>query len=84
MADVTNSRWSHTTTSDPDGTCHVDVCDEDGIVFPVARGLTPGQAERLVVKIAAESDDSRKPVKEVIRDPYFMAATVITLKRQAI
>jgi hypothetical protein len=46
--------------------------------------LTPGQAERLVQRIADEAREQRKPVKVVIRDPYFMAATVITLKRQPI
>jgi hypothetical protein len=51
-------------------------------VFPVARQVTRAQAERLVQRIADESRISRTPIKVVIRDPYFMAATVITLKRQ--
>jgi hypothetical protein len=46
------------------------------------RQVTQGQAERLVQRIAAEARESRKPIKVVIRDPYFMAAAVITLKRQ--
>jgi hypothetical protein len=32
-------------------------------------------------RIAAEADATRKPVKVVIRDPNFMAATIITVKR---
>jgi hypothetical protein len=73
--------WSHAILQDPDGSCRVEVTDEDGEVFPVARGVTPAQAERLIQRIANEARDSAKPVKVVIRDPYFMAATVITVKR---
>ncbi len=76
--------WSHAVIEDADGTCRVEVTDEDGEVFPVARQVTHGQAERLIERIAEESRTSRKPIKSVIRDPYFMAATVITLKRQPI
>jgi hypothetical protein len=76
--------WSHAILDDPDGTCRVEITDEDGEVFPVARQVTRGQAERLITRIADESRTSRKPIKVVIRDPYFMAATVITLKRQPI
>jgi hypothetical protein len=73
--------WSHAVFEDPDGTCRVEVTDEDGEVWPVARQVTRGQAERLIERIAEESRTSRKPIKVVIRDPYFMAATVIMLKR---
>jgi hypothetical protein len=76
--------WTHTILTDPDGTCRVEITDEDGEIFPVARQVTHGQAERLVQRIAREALESHKPVKVVIRDPYFMAATVITLKRQSI
>ncbi len=79
-----SGNWSHAVLEDPDGTCRVEVTDEDGEVFPVARQVTHGQAERLIQRIAEESRTSRKPIKVVIRDPYFMAATVITLKRLAI
>jgi len=74
-------RWSHAVIVDPDGTCRVEITDEDGAVFPVARQVTSGQAARLVQRIAAEARESRQPIKAVIRDPYFMAATIITLKR---
>jgi hypothetical protein len=56
----------------------VEITDEDGEVFPVARQVTRGQAERLIERIAAESQSSRKPIKAV------MAATIITLKHQSI
>jgi hypothetical protein len=77
-------RWTHAIVTDPDGTYRVEITDEDGEVFPVARQVTHGQAERLVQRIATESRESHTPVKAVIRDPYFMAATVITLKRQSL
>ncbi len=76
-----SANWSHSILEDPDGTCRVEVTDEDGEVFPVARQVSRGQAERLIQRIAEESRTSRKPIKVVVRDPYFMAATVITLKR---
>jgi hypothetical protein len=79
-----SSNWSHAIFDDPDGTCRVEITDEDGEVFPVARQVTRAQAERLIQRISAESRSSRKPIKVVIRDPYFMAATVIMLKRQPI
>jgi flagellar motor protein MotB len=76
--------WSYAVIDEPDGSCRVEVTDEDGEVFPVARQVTHGQAEHLIERIAEEARSSGKPIKVVIRDPYFMAATVITLKRQAI
>jgi hypothetical protein len=76
--------WTHSIYVDPDGTCRVEITDEDGAVFPVARQVTHGQAEQLVQRIGREARESGKPVKVVIRDPYFMAATIITLKRQPI
>ncbi len=79
-----SANWSHAIFDDPDGTCRVEITDEDGEVFPVARQVTRGQAERLIQRIAQEAEETRKPIKVVIRDPYFMAATVITLKRQPI
>ena len=76
--------WTHRILSDPDGTCRVEITDEDGAVLPVARQVTHGQAEQLVQRIAREARESHQPVKVVIREPYFMAATVITLKRQSL
>ncbi len=78
------ANWSHVIVDDADGTCRLEVTDENGESLPIARQLTRGQAERLIQRIADESRSSRKPIKAVIRDPYFMAATVITLKRQPI
>ena len=77
-----STNWSHHIIDEPDGTCRLEITDEDGEVFPVARQVTRAQAERLVQRIVDESRRSRTPIKVVIRDPYFMAATVITLKRQ--
>lgn len=74
-------QWSHAIIEEPDGTSRVEVTDEDGIVLPVARQVSDAQAERLIQRIAEEARTSRRPVKAVIRDPYFMAATVITVKR---
>ena len=73
--------WSHAVISESAGTCRVEVTDEDGAMLPVARGVTAAQAERLIQRIAAEAEATGRPVKAVIRDPYFMAATVITVKR---
>lgn len=74
--------WSYTIFDDAaDGTCRVEVTDEDGIVLPVARQVTRSQAERLVQRVSAEASETGRPVKAVIRDPYFMAAAVITVKR---
>lgn len=73
--------WSHAIIAEADGTYRVEVTDEDGVMLPVARQVTAAQAERLIQRIGAEAEATRRPVKAVIRDPYFMAATVITVKR---
>ena len=73
--------WSYAIHDDADGTCHVEVKDEDGADFPVARQVTRAQVEQLVQRIVDEARDSARPIKTVIRDPYFMAATVIMVKR---
>jgi hypothetical protein len=80
-ATETRLAWSHGIIDEADGTCRVEVTDEEGAVWPVARQVTRGQAERLIQRIAAEAAATQRPVKVVIRDPYFMAATVITVKR---
>jgi len=43
--------------------------------------VTHAQAETLVQRVAREASESRKPIKVVIRDPRFMAATIIMVKR---
>jgi flagellar motor protein MotB len=73
--------WSHAIVEEADGSCRVEVTDEDGAMLPVARQVTRAQAERLIQRIATEAEESGKPIKVVIREPYFMAATVITVKR---
>ena len=74
--------WSYEFVEEPDATYRVEVTDEDGAMLPVARQVSRGQAEKLVERIAREARREHKPVGAVIRDPYFMAATVITIKRQ--
>jgi hypothetical protein len=73
--------WSHTVIEDPDGTYHVEVTGEDGEMLPIARQVTRLQADTLIQRISTEAHNSRRPVKSVIRDPYFMAAAIITVKR---
>jgi hypothetical protein len=51
------------------------------VTLPIGRQLTRAQAERLVERIQREARQERRPIRDVIRDPYFMAATVITIKR---
>ena len=73
--------WSHVIHTEPDGSCRVEIVDEDGVQYPVARQVTPGQAKRLVERIAEEAQTAGRLVKDVIRDPSFMAPTVIMIKR---
>jgi hypothetical protein len=74
-------QWSHLLHAEADGSYRLEVVDEDGITVPVARQLSQAQAERLLAKIAQESRETRKPIKSVVRDPWFMASAVITTKR---
>ncbi len=81
---MSSASWSYELVEEADVRFRVDVTDEDGALLPIARQVTRGQAEKLIERIAAEAARERKPIKTIIRDPYFMAATVITIKRQAI
>jgi hypothetical protein len=74
--------WSYELIEEVDATYRVEVTDEDGAMLPVARQVSRAQAERLIERIEREARTERKPIKSVIRDSYFMAATVITIKRQ--
>lgn len=73
--------WSPQVSHEEDGTCRVAVTDEDGVAYPVARKLTSGQAELLVRWIGAEQQRSGRRVAEVIRDPEFMASSVLLVKQ---
>ena len=73
--------WSYAVHQEPDGTCRVEVTDEDGEVLPIARQVSQAQAERLIQRISDEAQARTRPIKTVIRDPYFMAAKVIMIKR---
>ena len=81
-AEPTN--WSHVIEPEADGSYRLEIVDEDGAPWPIARQVTRGQAEKLVLRIAEEARREHKPIKVVIRDPHFMASTVITIKRQPI
>lgn len=73
--------WSYAVHQEPDGTCRVEVTDEDGEVLPIARQVSQAQAEKLIQRISDEAQARTRSIKTVIRDPYFMAATVIMIKR---
>ena len=73
--------WGHELVSEPDGTLRLDILDERDERYPVARGITPKQAERLLEAIEHEATRRRYAVAEIIRDPEFMAPTVIAVKR---
>jgi hypothetical protein len=73
--------WSHAMIEEPDGTFRLEITDEDDVPWPVARQVTRAQAETLVQRIDSEATSSNRPISAVIRDPYFMAAAVITVKR---
>ena len=73
--------WSHQLFKDPDGTLRVEIVDEDGASYPVARQMTQAQAQRLLAAVAAESASSGRRVAEVIRDYRFMAGTVLAIKQ---
>lgn len=78
---LSDRAWTHQLVEEPDGTLRLDITDEDGTTLPVARQLSTAQAELLLERIQREARSTRKPIKALIRDPYFMAATVITIKR---
>jgi hypothetical protein len=79
--DEQTSGWTHRVYDDPDGTCRVEVVDEDGVAYPVVRKVTREQAARLVRAIGMEAQTARRLVKNVIRDPEFMAGTVLAIKQ---
>ena len=74
--------WSHQAHQDPDGTLRVEIVDEDGARYPVARKLTRPQVEKLLAAIQHESRTANRPVKDVIRDPAFMATTILAIKQR--
>jgi hypothetical protein len=79
MADV--PLWSHDLLRDSDGSYRLEILDERGERFPVARQISEGQARRLLRVIEQEAQRRGTPVADVIRDPGFMAPVVISLKR---
>lgn len=77
-----DSVWSHTLLSEPGGTFRVEVIDEEGVRVPIGRQLSARQAQVLIERVAAEAEQSGQPVKSVVRNPGFMSATILTIKRQ--
>jgi hypothetical protein len=72
--------WSHELIRESDGTYRLEILDERGDRVPVARAINRGQAERLLKEIEREANRRRYAIAEIIRDPDFMAATVIAVK----
>ena len=73
--------WSHELHQESVGTFRLEILDERGEWFPVARQITQGQARLLLKAIEQEANRRRFAIAEVIRDPAFMASTIITIKR---
>jgi len=73
--------WSHELIQDPDGSHRLEILDERGELYPIARGITAGQAKLLLKAIEREATRRRYAIAEVIRDPQFMAPTIIAVKR---
>ena len=73
--------WGHDLLRDPDGSYRLEILDERGERFPVARQISEGQAKQLLKVIGQEAERRGTLVADVIRDPGFMAPVVISLKR---
>ena len=73
--------WSHELIREPDGTLRLEILDERGDRLPIARQISEGQAKLLLKAIEDEATRRRHAIAEIIRDPAFMAPTVIALKR---
>ena len=74
------AHWSHELLPDPDGTYRLEILDERGGRLPVARQITSNQAQLLLQAIEREANRRRFAIAEIIRDPDFMARTVIAVK----
>jgi hypothetical protein len=77
------AHWSHQLHEDPDGSYRLEIIDERGERYPVARQVTQGQAKQLLRAIEQEATRRRFAIAEVIRDPAFMAPTIIAVKRSS-
>ena len=73
--------WGHDLLRDADGSYRLEIIDERGERFPVARQVSEGQAKQLLNVIGQEALHRDALVADVIRDPGFMAPVVISLKR---
>jgi hypothetical protein len=75
------AHWGHELLPDPDGSYRLEILDERGERYPIARGVTQGQANLLLQAIEREATRRRYAIAEIIRDPAFMAPTIIAVKR---
>ena len=73
--------WGHELIPESDGSFRLEILDERDERFPVARQISADQAKRLLQAIEAEATRRRYAIAEIIRDPVFMAQTVIAIKR---
>ena len=73
--------WSHELIAEPGAGYRLEILDEWGERFPVARGITQREAAILLKAIEDEATRRRYAIAEVIRDPNFMAPAIIALKR---
>ena len=73
--------WSHELIPEADGSCRLEILDERGERWPVARQISPAQAGQLLDAIEREATRRRYAIAEVIRDPAFMAPLIIGVKR---
>ena len=75
------AHWSHELLPDADGAYRLEILDERGGRLPVARQVSLAQAKLLLKAIEQEATRRRFAIAEIIRDPDFMAPTVIGIKR---
>jgi hypothetical protein len=73
--------WSHELLPEADGSCRLEIVDERGERWPLARQIGPAQARALLAAIEQEAARRRWAIAEVIRDPAFMAPLIIAVKR---
>ncbi len=75
------AHWSHELIEDSDGSYRLEILDERDERYPIARGITAGQAKLLLKAIEKEATRRRYAIAEIIRDPAFMAPTIIGVKQ---
>ena len=61
--------WSHDLIPEADGSCRLEILDERDERWPLARQISPAQAQALLAAIEQEATQRRCAIAEVIRDP---------------